>query len=218
MVRLNKLLKHIVPASIIQQKLLGKRQILFTFDDGPDPEITPRVLDILDRYGARGLFFIPAIRIERAPELLKEIVQRNHGLGNHSFSHTSNASLSFQELIHEINRGSEAIFSESGIRTTIYRPPMGIVPFKLIFAAQYCRHKIMRWSLMSGEYSHLVNATAQELADNLLNDIEDQAIVVAHDDHETIPDFLELVIPKLIDRGFDLRSGLSSVKWREGSE
>ncbi|MCI5123132.1 MAG: polysaccharide deacetylase family protein [Candidatus Electrothrix sp. AR5] len=214
-IKLGKILKHIVPASIIQQKLLGKRQVLFTFDDGPDPDITPKVLDIMDKYGARGLFFIPGIRIKRSPGLLKEIVRRNHGLANHSLSHTSNASLSFQELVKEINGGSDEIFSVSGIRTAVYRPPMGIVPLKLLFAAQYCKHKIMRWSLMSGEYSHLINASAQELADSLLNDIQDQAIVVSHDDHEAIPDFLELVIPRLLDRGFDLTSGLSSVKWRE---
>ncbi len=214
-VKLGKLLKHIVPASIIQQKLLGKGQVLFTFDDGPDPDITPKVLDIMDKYGAHGLFFIPSIRIKRSPGLLKEIVKRNHGLGNHSLNHTSNASLSFRELVKEINGGRDEIFSASGIRTTIYRPPMGIIPLKLLFAAQYCKHKIMRWSLMSGEYSHLINASAQELADCLLNDIQDQAIVVSHDDHETIPDFLELVIPKLLDKGFDLTSGLSSVQWRE---
>lgn len=188
-VKLGKLLKHIVPAIIIQQKLLNKGQVLFTFDDGPDPEITPKVLDILDQYGARSLFFIPGLRVKKSPELLKEIVKRNHGLGNHSLSHTSNASLSFRELVKEINGGSDEIFSVSGIRTTIYRPPMGIVSLKLLFAAQYCKHKIMRWSLMSGEYSHLINASAQELADCLLNNIQDQSIVVSHDDHEAIPDF-----------------------------
>lgn len=216
--QLGRLFKHIVPASIIQQKLVGKGQVLFTFDDGPDPDITRKVLDIMEKYEARGLFFIPGIRIKRAPELLQEIVQRKHGLGNHSLSHTSNASLSFRKLVKEINDGSDEIFFVSGVRTAIYRPPMGIVPLKLIVAAQYCRHKIMRWSLMSGEYSHLVNATAQELADNLLNDIREQAIVVSHDDHEAMPEFLELVIPQLIDRGFDLKTGLSSVKWRADSE
>ncbi|MCI5121153.1 MAG: hypothetical protein D3908_08195, partial [Candidatus Electrothrix sp. AUS4] len=74
-------LKQLVPPSIVRQKLSVKGCILFTFDDGPDPEITPRVLDVLDEYGARGLFFIPGIRIKKAPDLLKEIINRKHGIG-----------------------------------------------------------------------------------------------------------------------------------------
>ena len=209
MAKLPSLLKHIIPASIVQQKLSVNGCILFTFDDGPDPEVTPRVLDVLDQYGARGLFFIPGCRIERAPKLLKEIIQRKHGIGNHSLNHISNATLSFQELIGEINECKKKIFLLTGNTTEIYRPPMGIIPLSLIVAAKYCKHRIMRWSLDVGEYGHMKNATASELAEHFLKNVHDRAIVLSHDDKDTTPKFLELVLPELIDSGFDLKRGLS---------
>ncbi|MCI5207714.1 MAG: polysaccharide deacetylase family protein [Candidatus Electrothrix sp. ATG2] len=207
-------LKHLVPPSIVRQKLSVKGCILFTFDDGPDPEITPRVLDVLDEYGARGLFFIPGIRINRAPGLLKEILERKHGIGNHSLTHVANNSLSFKELIHEIDRCRDKIFSLTGITTKIYRPPMGITTPSLILASRYCKHRIMRWSLDVGEYGYMENATPAELAENFLNCVHDRAIVVSHDDKETTPEFLKLVLPKMIDSGFDLKTGLAKSGWR----
>ena len=160
------LLKHVVPSSIVQQKLAIKGCILFTFDDGPDPDITPRVLDVLDEYGARGLFFVPGIRIKRAPNLLKEILERKHGIANHSLTHVSNDTLSLKELIHEIDGCRNEIFSLTGIMTNIYRPPKGLTTLSLILAAKYCRHRIMRWSVDVGDYGYMKNATPVELADN----------------------------------------------------
>ena len=211
------IIKNIIPPSIVQQKISVKGCILFTFDDGPDPKITPRVLDVLDEYGARGLFFIPGIRIKKAPGLLKEIIDRKHGIGNHSLTHTSNDSLSFTELIHEITGCHDEIFSLTGITTAIYRPPKGITTPSLLLAAKRCKHRIMRWSLDVGEYGYMKNATPTELAENFLKRVHDRAIVVSHDDKETTPEFLKQVLPKMIDSGFDLKAGLASSGWTHGT-
>lgn len=217
MLKIGSLLKHVVPASIIQQKLDVKGCILFTFDDGPHPEITPRVLDILEQYGARGLFFILGNRIKRAPKLLKEIIDRKHGVGNHSFTHTTCSHLSFREIIDDINKCRDEILSLTGITTKLYRPPMGVVSPSLIFASRKSNHRLIRWSLDSGEYSYIQNATSSELADNFFRILHDRAIVLSHDDNETVPSFLELILPRLVDSGFDLRSGLLSLRWNNGS-
>src|SRR5665213_488321 len=61
--------------------------ILFTFDDGPHPDVTPRILSLLERYKARAVFFVVGARIPRAPHVLRTILEQGHALGNHSFSH-----------------------------------------------------------------------------------------------------------------------------------
>jgi len=209
------ILKHIIPASIIRHRLSSKgskRCVLFTFDDGPHPEITPRVLDVLDQYGARAIFFIPANRIIKSPKLIKEIINRNHEIGNHSLTHAPSHHLSFREIVNEINKCRDELFFYSGIKTSFYRPPMGIVTTSLLFASLFCKHKILRWSLDSGEYSYMRNASPFALAENFMKRIRDRDIILSHDDKDTTPDYLELVLPKLIDQGFNLSDGLPSLK------
>lgn len=209
---MNRYFKSAIPASIIRQKLSKKGCILFTFDDGPHPEFTSRVLDVLDKHGARGLFFIPSIRIERAPKLLKEILNRGHGIGNHSSSHTSNDLLLTRELVREIKKCSDDIQTVAGIKTRIYRPPCGVVTMSLLLAATYCRHQIMRWSIDIGEYSHMRHASSSEMARKFIENIHDKAIVLSHDDVSTTHEVLAVVLPRLIDMGFDLKNGLASVQ------
>lgn len=205
------LVKRAIPQRLIRQRLNVSGCVLFTFDDGPHPDITPRVLDVLDRHSARGLFFIPGGRIGRAPKLLEEIVRRKHGIGNHGFTHTACSRLSFREIIDEIGKCSEEIFLAAGVRTKFFRPPLGIITPILMVAAEKCNHRVMRWSFDCGDYSYLRDAVPSSLAENLLAGIEDRAIVLAHDDHENIPRFLELTLPRLVDRGVDLSGGLASL-------
>jgi hypothetical protein len=75
----------------------------------------------------------------------------------------------------------------------------------------------MRWSLDVGEYGSMKNATPAELAKNFLKRVHDRAIVVSHDDKKTTPEFLKLVLPEMVDSGFDLKTGLSSSGWKHGT-
>ena len=211
MIGLKPIIKKIIPSTIIRQKLDKKNCILFTFDDGPHPEITSKVLDILDEYGAKGLFFIPVSRINRKPALLKEIINRKHGIGNHGTTHTPASKLSFRQNINEIKVCQNEIRSYSGIVTELFRPPCGVITPSLI-AATYCsKHKIIRWSIDSGDYSYMKNGSSSDLAKNFFKIVHDRAIVLSHDDKDTTPDFLKLVLPRLVDQGYDMQSGLSSI-------
>lgn len=205
-------LKKFIPHFVIIQKLKINNSILLTFDDGPDPVITPQVLDILGNYNARGLFFVPGGRISKAPDLLEIILRNKHGVENHSYSHKSCSELSYTQIVDEINQCSDAIYDVTGHRTTLFRPPMGVVTPSLLFAARKCNHKIVRWSFDSGEYSYLQGRNVSELANNFINHgISDQTILLSHDDNENIPGFLKIILPELIERGYDLKSGIDSL-------
>jgi peptidoglycan-N-acetylglucosamine deacetylase len=191
--------------------LRADNRILFTFDDGPHPEITPRVLDILDRWGCRAIFFIPAFRIERAPQLLGEIIQRGHAIGNHTFSHTDPAKLSFRQCKAEIDECQHRLAQTTGIKTKYFRSPNGRVTIPLMMALRACKMHYIRWSMDTGEYSHSINSNSTELAKNFLDKIHNRAIVLSHDDNMMIPKMLEIVLPVVLDMGFNLMFDLDSL-------
>lgn len=109
--------------------------VALTFDDGPDPEVTPRVLDLLDAAGpegARATFFLIGERVERHPDLAAEIVRRDHGVANHTHSHPGHFSVLLPGgLAGEIDRAQEAIERATGVVPRWFRPPAGFRSFLL---------------------------------------------------------------------------------------
>lgn len=204
-------LKALVPQSVIRHKLGISGAVLFTFDDGPHPEVTPRVLDVLDASGTKGLFFIIGERIQVAPKLLSEIVQRGHGLGSHGFKHIECSRLSLSQMMADMRECRERIFDASGISTPLYRPPFGVVTASTILAAWRGGYRVIRWSVDSGEDTPMQNATPRELAQSVEDRLHDGAIVLSHDDNELTPEYLKLLLPRLAARGIEMKRGLASI-------
>jgi peptidoglycan/xylan/chitin deacetylase (PgdA/CDA1 family) len=101
--------------------------VALTFDDGPDPEVTPRVLDLLDAAGARASFFVIGARAERHPALLREILARGHGVENHSQTHPAGfAAHGLWALRREVGRAQDTIAGITGIAPRWFRAPMGL--------------------------------------------------------------------------------------------
>jgi len=102
-------------------------EVALSFDDGPDPEITPQVLDLLDRYEAGASFFCIGRRAQQFPEIVAEIVRRGHRVENHSFRHTHTfAFRGFRALGREIDRAQEVLERLSGRRPVLFRAPAGM--------------------------------------------------------------------------------------------
>lgn len=102
-------------------------EIAITIDDGPDPEVTPAVLDLLDRRGAKATFFCIAEKAQRYPDLCRDIVNRGHTVENHSVEHKYH--LPFMLLggwFAEINAAQDILTSVTGIRPRFFRPPVGL--------------------------------------------------------------------------------------------
>jgi peptidoglycan/xylan/chitin deacetylase (PgdA/CDA1 family) len=105
----------------------ARREIALTIDDGPDPEVTPAVLDLLDATGARATFFCIAAEAQRHGALAREIVQRGHSVQNHSHRHLHNFSLLGPGAIRtEIERAQDAIAQVTGQRPRYFRAPAGL--------------------------------------------------------------------------------------------
>ena len=101
------------------------RTLALTFDDGPNPAVTPRLLDLLDRYDARATFFVIGRHVRACPELAAEIALRGHSLGNHTDTHPNLLWLSQARVLDELERCSASILQATGKRARIMRPPFG---------------------------------------------------------------------------------------------
>ena len=122
-------------------------EVALTFDDGPDPEVTPQVLDLLDAHGAQASFFCIGRRVEQYPELTREIVQRGHLVENHTFHHShSFAFRLYGGLKREILRAQDAIEGTTGRRPSYFRAPAGMRNFFLDPLLRHLDLTLVAWT------------------------------------------------------------------------
>ncbi|WP_076997141.1 polysaccharide deacetylase family protein [Variovorax sp. KK3] len=106
---------------------VARREVAITIDDGPDPEVTPQVLDLLDAHGQRATFFCIAERVQAHPALAREIVARGHSIQNHTARHRHNFSFLGPRGFHaEIERAQQMLQAVTGERPVCFRAPAGL--------------------------------------------------------------------------------------------
>ena len=150
-----------------------EKVLYLTFDDGPIPEVTPDVLDILDRYNAKATFFCVANNAMKYPLLLKEIVNRGHAIGNHTYSHKEGWKTSLFGYLKDFLK-AENILGKSGL----FRPPYGRISPQQITALK--KHtKIVMWDVLSADFD--VNIDFKQCAKNVINSAQKGSIIVLHD-------------------------------------
>jgi peptidoglycan/xylan/chitin deacetylase (PgdA/CDA1 family) len=192
-----------LPAGWIQTA--GPREhkgLYLTFDDGPHPEHTPPLLDLLARHGAKATFFLIGQQIHRHSALAKRIVDEGHTLGNHSFTHPQFETLAMDAQLDEIERTDQALASVSGRSRHGFRPPRGVLPLPLMLRFIRQRRRIAYWSYDSLDYSR---RPAPELVDIIKrHPVRAGDIVLMHDDNTISLEMLESLIPAWKADGFSL--------------
>src|SRR5277367_1506625 len=119
----------LAPASQIFGRTLRRlddaSRMAITFDDGPNPSVTPKVLELFERYDAKATFFLIGQRVRAFPGLAREIVERGHAIGNHTETHPSLTFLSAGRIAEELDRCDDAIVEATGKKPRWMRPPYG---------------------------------------------------------------------------------------------
>ena len=128
------------------------RKLALTFDDGPNPKITPELLDLLDRFHARATFFVIGRFAGECPELLTEIVRRGHTVGNHTANHPNLFWRSARQIREELRQCNEAISAATGATPTWFRPPFGMRNPWVISEAQAMGLSTVLWTLLPGDW------------------------------------------------------------------
>jgi peptidoglycan/xylan/chitin deacetylase (PgdA/CDA1 family) len=160
-----------------------RRRVALSFDDGPDPEVTPAVLDILARFGASATFFSVGRLLEAQPELARRVVAEGHELGNHSWRHSNWEPFSSPRAqIAEMERCERAIAAIAGSGAVpLYRAPFGVKSPPFVVAANAKRLTVVAWSLHSRDTR---GARPAQIAGRVLRSVRPGDIVLMHDGHD----------------------------------
>lgn len=150
----------------------GEKKLYLTFDDGPTPVVTPKVLELLKKYNARGTFFCLGRNTERHPEILTEILKDGHSVGNHTYSHIKGWRADDQEYFNDIKLASSLINSR------LFRPPYGQITRSQLRHLR-THYKIVMWSMMTHDYDPLVSK--ERCLKATLKHCKDGSIIVFHD-------------------------------------
>jgi len=124
-----------------------------SFDDGPDPEFTPRILELLDRFGVKATFMVMGYNAVRNPGLLREVVDAGHEVGGHGWSHLNLTETSLAETRHEIEHGNEVIEERTGVPVRVFRPPYGRFGQEAVRVLARSRPDMIVWSVTRGPLS-----------------------------------------------------------------
>jgi peptidoglycan/xylan/chitin deacetylase (PgdA/CDA1 family) len=133
-------------------KTNSPRKLAITFDDGPNPAITPKLLDLLDRYNARATFFLIGHFVRECPDLVREISARGHAVGNHTETHASLLWLRPAEIYVELRLGRSAIADVLGAPPKWFRPPWGLRNPWLARVAREHDMRVVMWTLLPGDW------------------------------------------------------------------
>jgi len=154
------------------------REIALTFDDGPTPQSTRFILDLLDRHNLSATFFVVGRQADQYPELIKDILAQGHTIGNHSLRHDSLLMLRSQAVLHEDIHECQQILSRSGIKPLVFRPPVGITGPRL-------KNVMARKNLVTVNYScramDMGNRRIRNLARRILDKVRPGDIIMLHD-------------------------------------
>lgn len=192
------LYRLLFPEAVWRIKQRGKRPVVYlTFDDGPIPEQTPWVLDLLDQFGIKATFFMVGDNVRKHPELFEEVKRRGHSYGNHTMHHIQGMKVKAVRYLRDV---AEA---DNLIRSSLFRPPHGLLRWKQ--AAALKEHfNIVMYDLVTRDYSKKL--TSDEVFANVRRYARNGSIIVFHDSiksgnrmREALPKSIEW----LLEQGYE---------------
>ena len=186
--------------------------VYLTFDDGPIPEVTPKVLAILDKYQVKATFFMVGENIDKHPEVFEQVVRAGHSIGNHTYNHLKGWRTSHEEYMANVTKWENAfnrqsIVNRQSSNRQLFRPPYG----KAWFGQRYALHKkgyrLIYWDILTRDYDHSV--TPQEMLANIQRNTRPGSIINFHDSLKSNERMLT-VLPQAIEwlraQGYTLKA------------
>lgn len=213
-------------------KIESENTIYLTFDDGPVPEVTPWVLELLKKYDAKATFFCIGDNVKKHPDVFRQVLASGHLIGNHTFNHikgwktnnsdyienTLKAENLINELVNEEKRkktlNSELLTlnlerPEHGRRANykLFRPPYGQIKNSQASKLVKKGFKIVMWDVVSGDYE--AEFSASQCYDNVVDNAEAGSTIVFHDSEKAFPN-LQKILPDILkyysEKGYQFRS------------
>lgn len=191
--------RALYPQTIWRLPLEGQKVVYLTFDDGPIPEITPWVLDLLDKYSIKATFFCVGDNVRKHPEVYADVLNRGHRVGNHTFNHLQGIRTWTQNFVQNTDLAHEYIESN------LFRPPHGHMRFPQYLALKK-KYQIIMWDVVTRDYSKLMTPT--DVFNNVKKYTRNGSIIVFHDSlkaEKNMKEALPQSIEWLIKEGYSFR-------------
>ena len=180
-----------------------QEKVLFSFDDGPIPETTLLILDILKKHGIKAAFFCVGENIERYPQLYEDLMSEGHLVCNHTFSHTPIRGLSREETVNQIKKFNNLIKEKSGEDVLYFRPPHGTFYLTTPKLLKQMNLKNVMWSLLTYDYKNDLNIVKYAVSKYL----EKNSIIVLHDSQKSrdiIAASINYITEEILRKGFQI--------------
>lgn len=180
-----------------------KKQIALTFDDGPHPTLTPRILDILAQYNVPATFFMVGQNIFNYPDAARAVIEAGHEVGNHTFTHPHLAGLNEDAIMDEIGKCEDALEELCEYRPHLLRTPQGALTPSLEKCVLEDDYILVLWSLDTRDWE---NKSTACIVRTVLNGVQAGDIILMHDyigHNSKTPEALEKLIPVLLSQGYE---------------
>lgn len=178
----------------------SRRQIALTFDDGPHPDYTPRLLAILKRYQVKATFFVVGEKAEQAPDLVKQELAPGHCVGNHTYHHVNLTRIPDRLVAAEIQACGDVLAAITGTPPHLFRPPGGDYDALVARTADQLGYTLVLWTDDPGDYARPGTSTIET---RTLTMARNGGIILIHDGVQQTIDVLPRLIENLRRRGFE---------------
>ena len=150
----------------------SERSVYLTFDDGPIPEVTPWVLDVLDKYGIKATFFVVGDNVRKHPDVYRMVVERGHRIGNHTHNHLKGFEHHTDSYVSNVEK------AENFVHSNLFRPPHGFMRMSQ-YRALSERYRIIMWDLVTRDYNPKL--TGDEVLSKVKRYARNGSIITFHD-------------------------------------
>lgn len=180
-----------------------EKVIALTFDDGPHPRYTDKILDILKEYGIKATFFTVGENAALYPDQLKRIAEEGHEIGNHTYTHADLKRIDKETLMRELGETERIIEELTGKRPTVFRPPEGRCNETVVSCANERGYTTVLWTVDPRDWA---SPPARSVAEVIIKNVKCGSVILCHDYNSNkscpTPEALRVVIPALIDKGY----------------
>jgi peptidoglycan-N-acetylglucosamine deacetylase len=191
-----RIVKKILRSDFLWEVKTTEKALWLTFDDGPEPTVTPWILEELKKYNAKATFFCLGKNVENNPEIFQTILNEGHSIGNHTFNHMKGWHSHTSVYIRDVEKCSELV------KTCLFRPPYGkIKPSQ--FRRLKKNYQIVMWSLLSGDFD--IKLDKEKCLESVLHNTKAGNIIVFHDSlkaKEKLMHVLPEVLKYFSEQGF----------------
>jgi peptidoglycan-N-acetylglucosamine deacetylase len=196
------ILTYVLGCSVFR-KSIRCRGVALTFDDGPDPVYTPRLLDLLKEFQLKATFFVLSSKAEQYPDLILRMHDEGHLIGIHNYVHRANWVMTPWAARRQLNHSAAILQNITGVRPVYFRPPWGLLNFFDLFLPK--EFQIVLWSIMVGDWRR--RGGSEKIKNRLLRKIKEGAVILLHDNGETwganpdAPNFTIKALRELLQEG-----------------